>query len=278
MDTCAFDLPFGETVRFDAEGRAELNDGVCAAFVGGPSGTVPGRIVVTDRRLAFCPVVGQPHPQRIDRLRDASWRVDAVQRRFLGLFPRGGPVVEVRWTWAGRELVLPLQVADPDALVAALRAPVAGRLDARAGLAAALAAEVRDPGAYRELLATLAFPQGFWHTEALDDLVEVVVDAFEALGVGLDGAWVQSLDLDVEAMYGPEDYETGPGSEAWARKEQIERLCVAANAVLEGSRRFHRFAEDLPDWAFDEPVWLYLDEGEREALLRLGVLRAAQRG
>jgi hypothetical protein len=48
----------------------------------------------------------------------------------------------------------------------------------------------------------------------------------------------------------------------------------AVNATLpaDAPRRFFKFAEDLPTWEFDEPVWLWLTQGQREQLLALGIV------
>ena len=282
MDTVPYDLPLGDRVTFDVEGRLEFTDAMCAMFAGGPSQTVDGRVLVTEQRLVFCPVVGQPHPQRVDLVRDPSWAVERIQRRWLGLVSRGAPVVQVSFRMGHRDLVLAFHVPDPDALVNALGQTPPAAEAARTLLADALTAGVRERGRYTSVLQALSFPGGFWHTEALEDLVDVVVASFADLDLDLDEAWLQTLDLDVEPLMGPEDYETGPGSEAWARKHQIARICVAANEAIEaievigvigGSRRFYAFAEDLPGWEFDEPVWLLLTEDERQRLLSLGIVR-----
>ena len=274
MDTLPYELPLGDRVVFETLGQLEFSDAMCALFAGGPSQTVDGRVLVTARRLVFRPVVGQPHPQTLELLRDPSWAIAAVQRRLLGLIRRGAPVVEVRFRMAHRDLVLAFHVPDPDAMLAALAQPPAPADDPRAVLAAALAAGERERGRYTPTLLDLSFPAGFWHTEAHEDLAEVVLARFAELGIALDEAWLVGLDLDVEPLTGPEDYETGPGSEAWARKDQIARICAAANAALDGPRRFYEFAEDVPGWEFDEPVWLFLDEDERRQLLALGIVRA----
>jgi len=274
MTTVPFDLPLGDSILFDVEGSLEFTDAMCATTVGGPSGTVAGRIIVTEQRLAFRPVVGQPHPQRIDMGRDPNWQIEVVQRRFLGLIRRGAPVVEISYRWANyRDIVMAFHVPDPEAFVEVLRRELGAGKDARTLLREALDDGISDRGRYARMLHVLSFPQGFWHTEAIDDLVDLVSDTFEELGIELDEAWVRGLELDVEPLYGPEDYETGPGSEAWARKEQVERICVAANAVLDGPRRFYQFAEDVPGWEFDEAVWLFLDASERERLLELDIVR-----
>jgi hypothetical protein len=79
-------------------------------------------------------------------------------------------------------------------------------------------------------------------------------------------------DLRVEVETDPEDYEEGPGTEEWGRRQQIRRVCEAVNGVS-GERRFYEYAEDLPGWPnFGEPVWLWLSSWEDEELRRLGVV------
>ncbi len=121
---------------------------------------------MTERRLVFCPIVGQPHPQRVDLARDRAWAIERIQRRWLGLVARGGPVVQVAFRMAHRDVAMVFHVPDPDAFVTALRHPPPADKGARALLADALAAGVRERGRYTRVLLDPSFPGGFWHTEA----------------------------------------------------------------------------------------------------------------
>ena len=124
-----------------------------------------------------------------------------------------------------------------------------------------------------DALVEISFPQAFWHVGEDDEVELIVNDVFAQLGLSLSANFLQRVDLDVAMLLGPEDYETGPGSEAWARREQIRRICAAANELLQDQpRQFYQFAEELPGWEWDEPVWLLLSKEERRKLLELGVL------
>ncbi|MBN2195287.1 MAG: hypothetical protein JW751_20890 [Polyangiaceae bacterium] len=39
-------------------------------------------------------------------------------------------------------------------------------------------------------------------------------------------------------------------------------------------KRFYAFAENLPDWELDQPVWLFLSDSQRAELFRLGIVSA----
>ena len=133
---------------------------------------------------------------------------------------------------------------------------------------------------YVSTLARLSFPQAFWHTEALDDLREVISGVLTDLGVSklvpLPELVAELMpQLPVEVQTGPEDYESGEGSEAWGRLEQISRIMGAVNHALppDAPKRFYRFREDLPGWECDEPIWLYLTARQVEQLRALSILR-----
>ena len=69
-------LPLGDRIVFDVHGKLELTHAMCSLpGAGGPSQTVAGRIILTEQRLVFRPVVGQPHPQVVDQPRDPAWQV-----------------------------------------------------------------------------------------------------------------------------------------------------------------------------------------------------------
>jgi hypothetical protein len=273
MKTLPYHLPLDDHMLLDCPGTLEFTNEMCAMFAGGPSQTVSGHVWVTDARLAFRPVVGMPHPQMITVDRQHLSRVHVFQPRWLGLISRGGEVVEATLDNWGRSFVLRFLVEDPKALAKVLETdPVEKNRAPSEVLDEALVAGIADRGRYVTTLTALSFPGGFWHTESYEDLVEIVTLTWKELGVPLGEDFLNGLDLDVEPLYGPEDYETGPGSESWARREQIERICIAANDVLGGDRRFYAFDEDLESWEFDEPVWLYLTSEQREQLLALGVV------
>lgn len=275
LDTLAFHCPLGDAVLLDLPASLHFNDGMCAMFAGGPSGWVEGRVVVTLASLASRPVVGQPHPQQLTVDRTSLGPPRLVQRRWLGLFSRGAPEVHLTLSAYGRDFELRFRMSAPEVLVEVLsQPPVPVSTPPVELLSQAMDLGVSEPGRYVPALAALSFPQGFWHTESMEDCVDIARTTLADLGAVLPEGFLGGLDLDVETLWGPEDYETGPGSESWGRREQIDRICVAANGVLEGDRRFYAFEEDLPDWEFGEPVWLFLTEAERQRLVALGILRS----
>ncbi|MCB9795501.1 MAG: hypothetical protein H6741_22575 [Alphaproteobacteria bacterium] len=279
MTTTPFHLPLGDTLLAEAEATFHVTDAIAALWVGGPSGRVPGRLSLTRWRLEFRPQVGQPHPQERSLSLADVLDVQVQPRRWLGLIPRPGGAVLVRVTSPRGDLEHRFDLAEPEPFAQTLREAVSAlgpmpppeqRLDA------ALAAGERERGRYTATLDALSFPQAFWHSEDVDELRDIIRDTMADLGVTahLPADTWDALDLEVETLYGPEDYEEGEGSEHAGRLEQIARILEAANAALgpEAPKRFYRFHEDLPRWAFQEPCWLWLTPAQRDRLLALGVL------
>lgn len=129
-------------------------------------------------------------------------------------------------------------------------------------------------GRYTAALEELSFPRGYWHTEDKEGRDEVLAAGLKALDVYVPRDYLSGVDLNAEVKTGPEDYEEGPGTEEWVRRQQIRRVCEAVNRIS-GERRFYEYAEDLPGWPnYGEPVWLWLSSWEDEELRRLGVVHA----
>jgi hypothetical protein len=273
MDVLPFYVPLGDKVLREAPGTLDFTDAMCARFAGGPSQTVHGLVWLTARYLAFRPVAGMPHPQVATLQRTQVEHVEVARKGWRRLLALGQPVLNVTAIHAGVAHTFTFGLDAPEAWAADLaKTPRAAR-PPRELLDQAIKDGLRDRGRYTSTLAELSFPQGFWHVEAHEDLVEVVKDVFADLEVDLPTDFLDTVDLDVEVLMGPEDYETGPGSESYARREQIRRICNAANEALPSSgRRFCEFAEDLPEWEFDEPVWLLLSSEERRQLVDLEIV------
>ena len=271
-----FWLPLGDEIVGDWEGSLRFTDAMTAFFAGGPTQTVNGRIIVTTRQLAFRPPVGMPHPQQLTLVLADVSRV--TRHRVLGLVA-GTKVVAVA-NIGGKPFELRFGVGDPARFVEILERARVGaipREPAAALLDAALRDGITERGRYTSTLAVLSFPQTHWYTEDIEPLRTIVCDAIAALGVTLPDAFARELHLEVATDTGPEDYETGPGSEAWGRREQIGRIVAAINAALPTTepRRFYTFAEDLPGWPDGEPLCVLLTAAQRNSLLRLGVVRSA---
>jgi hypothetical protein len=179
-----------------------------------------------------------------------------------------------------RPLDLRFTVSDPEAwarrILQAQSSPAPPAAPAEAKLEAALRDGIHERGRYVATLADLSFPQAFWHPEALDDILPTIAGVFDRLGASaaLGADFYATLALAVEIRYGPGD--DVDAIESAERREQITRIMRAANAALAAAghpKRFHNFTEDLPDWDFDEPVWLFLTDAQRASLLRLDILR-----
>jgi hypothetical protein len=270
-----FLLPLGDEIVGDWEGSLRFTDAMTELFAGGPTQTVKGRIILTTRQLGFRPPEEMPHPQQLTVALAAVSRV--TRRRVLGVVA-GRTIVAVTQIY-GRPFELRFRVGEPGRFVDLLERTRAGatpREPAAALLDVALRDGLTERGRYASTLAELSFPQTLWYTEEIGGLRGIVRDAMTALGLALPDGFARELDLEVETDSGPEDYETGPGSEAWGRREQIARIVAAVNAALPATepRRFHTFAEDLPGWPEDEPVCVLLTAAQRDELLRLGVVRS----
>ncbi|HEY4175248.1 MAG TPA: hypothetical protein VGM90_00380 [Kofleriaceae bacterium] len=271
-----FWLPLGDELIADWDGSLRFTDEMTAFFAGGPTQTVKGRISLTNRQLAFRPLVGMPHPQTLTL---PLTSVSHVRRhRVFGVVASKTTVVVA--SIGGRQFELSFRVDDAEGFLDLLERTRVGsrpREQAAALLDAALRDGITERGRYTSTLAELSFPRTHWYTENVVALRVIVREAMAALELELPDGLVRDLDLHVETESGPEDYETGPGSEAWGRREQIARIVGAINAALPATepRRFHALAEDLPDWIEDEPMCALLTAPQLDGLQRLGVVRTA---
>ncbi len=273
MNESNYSVPIGDVLMRESECSLMFTDQLCAMFAGGPSGQVRGKIFLTNTELAFRPTQEQPHPQMVTVPRSQVTAVSVFHPKVLGFLPSGKTKLRVEWS-PHQSFCLDFDVAQPESWVKALQGPAAEVAAPNMVLDDALEAGVGEVGRYTAALASKSFPAGFWHVEAPDDMFEVVEGCLEDLGLAVPPEWLRALDLQMEPSSGPEDYETGPGSEAWCRREQIARICEAINAAgFSSDHQFYQFEETIPHWDFDEPVWLWLSKSQRNRLLELGVLR-----
>jgi len=113
-----------------------------------------------------------------------------------------------------------------------------------------------------------AFPEGFWHPEDIESALEVMGERLVELGVEREVIPEAQLARLMEEH--ADDLE-----EDALRRRQIGMTLQAANASLSRRgepARFYAFAEDVPGYESDEPVWLLLTADERARLLGLDVL------
>src|SRR5262249_51669889 len=102
-----------------------------------------------------------------------------------------------------------------------------------------------------------------------EGLLDVIGSSLEALGLPPDV--LSDDDLRAELRRAAESL---PEDEA--RRAQIARIAARINeasGAAAGAKRLHTFAEDIPGWEADEPVWLLLTADERSRLLALGIVR-----
>jgi hypothetical protein len=121
----------------------------------------------------------------------------------------------------------------------------------------------------RFLAEARAFPQGYWHPEDAEALAEVAQGCLDDLDVGGDLITEEDAEELVDRFADLEDEDE-------ARRHQIGALTAHINRALvkQGADQLlHPFAEDLPGWEAEEPVWLLLTTDERETLMTLGVLK-----
>lgn len=273
LKTIPYYVPLGDQILMDCPGKLEFTNEMCAMFSGGPAQTVSGHVWVTETQLVFRPVVGMTHPHKLTAKRQQLTDVNVVQPKWFGLIPGGKKIVEVTFENWGQSFILRFHVHKPKPLSHILKtAPIIKSKAPSKVLSESIDANITDRDRYTHTLSQMSFPEGYWYVESVEDLVKVVTNSWERLGVPLCEDFLLGLDLNIEVKFGPEDYETGPGSESWARREQICRICLAANDALDGERRFYDFEEDLEDWEFDQPVWLFLTPDERKRLISLGIL------
>lgn len=117
------------------------------------------------------------------------------------------------------------------------------------------------------------FPGGFWHAGDEHGLLDVIGSRLAGLGLSSD---LLSDELRAELRRLAEsDPGVSDAGEDQARRRQI--ACVAARintaaGPAASARRLYAFAEDIPGWEADEPVWLLLNADERARLLALGIV------
>lgn len=273
-ETEPFFVPLGDDVLLQSPGTLNFTDEICRG-AGGPSQRVSGHVWLTHDLLAFRPNVGMPHPQAVTLNRNAITDVRRVQPKLLGLFKSGRERLAVKYTQFGARMPHVFEVDAPEQWAKALGG--SRRIQERSArelVQAALRDGERERGRYTTALEELSFPRGYWHTENAEARDEVMLDGLKDLGIDLPQNFLAKLDLEVEVETDPEDYETGPGTEDWGRREQIRRVCEAVNQSFgAGERRFYEYAEDLPGWATCfEPLWLWLSKQEDEELRRLGIV------
>jgi hypothetical protein len=235
-----------------------------------------GVLHLTDQRLIFRPDAADPGPgcpgffpfRRISH-------TTVFSPKLLGLIPSSRRALRVSTDWGrpGQEPWFVVDDADAwSAAIAQARADAASNpLDLGRMLAAA---EAEGAGAIsREafglfLAEDRGFPGGFWHPEDDEGLLDVIGSRLEALGLAPNV--LSDDDLRAELRRAA---ESRPEDEA--RRLQIARIAARINeasGAAAGARRLHAFAEDIPGWEADEPVWLLLTADERSRLLALGVV------
>jgi len=136
------------------------------------------------------------------------------------------------------------------------------------------------PGApHRELGALLqaerGFPNGFWHAEDADGAFDVMLGCLEILGLDVKLLPETVVRAVVERQAG---LLRSDEDEDLARRREIADAIAHVNNRLEENHspyQFFSFAEDLPGWESDEPVWMLLTEDERILLLERNLVRKA---
>lgn len=221
-----------------------------------------------------------PHPQQVTLNRDAITDATVVQPKLLGLFKLRRPRLEVRYRYSwivGDPVPHLFELDSPDRWTEVLNgARRSQKRSARQLVQDALDDGERERGRYTGALEQLSFPRSHWYTEDPTERDEALMAGLEGLGIDVPANFLTTLDLAVRVETGPEDYEIGPGTEEWGRREQIRRVCEAINAGRGGGeRRFCEYAEDLPGWPeCFEPLWLWLSQEEDERLRELGIVAA----
>lgn len=239
-------------------------------------GPVPGVLHLTNQRLVFWPDGnGAALDARLQVVRGST----TFSRKRLGFIP-ASPALRVSID-TGRVRYEPWFILDDaDAWNAAITqaradAPAAPDL---AALLTAGEAEGKDAVSReafgRFLLSEHGFPGGFWHPEEDDGLLNVfggwMTDAGLPGDLMADEKLRAELKRIAESMAEPSD-----AAEDQARRRQIHCVAARVNSTVgpaAGARRLYQFAEDLPGWEPDEPVWLFLNADERARLLALGIV------
>jgi hypothetical protein len=124
------------------------------------------------------------------------------------------------------------------------------------------------------LLNERGFPCGFWHPDDDDGLLNVfggwIADAGLPDELMADEKLRAELRRIAESMAEPTD-----AAEDEARRRQVRCVAERVNSMVgpgAGARRLYQFADDLPGWEPDEPVWLFLNADERARLVALGIV------
>jgi hypothetical protein len=238
----------------------------------------PGVLHLTNQRLVFWPDGnGRALDARLQVVRGST----TVSRKRLGFIPVS-PALRVS-IHTGRVSEEPWFVLDDaDAWNAAITqaradAPAAPDL---AALLAAGEAEGKDAVSReafgRFLLNERGFPGGFWHPQDEDGLLDIL--GLWMTDAGLPGDLMADEKLRAELKRIAESMtEPSDAAEDQARRRQIHCVASRINSTIgpaAGARRLYQFAEDVPGWEPDEPVWLFLNADERVRLLALGIVHA----
>ncbi len=280
MTTDDYAVPIGEQLLRSGEASLAFTRALTAHLVGGPTRVVDGTLYLTSATLAFRT---DPNLEIAQHLTAELSAIDRprVERAWLwGLIPRGKRLV-VDFDMHNRQFTLRFSVADPAEWAGAIGQALED-LDERSApsdrLDQALADGVSQRARYVTTLLELSFPQAVWHVEDDTALESILVAVLGQLGAadylpGPDFYRRLVEEVAVDDEFEPEDYDP---QEYLARRKQIVGLMRRLNDALppECDRRFYQFAEDLPGWEFDEPVWLYLTEEQRERLLELDIVHA----
>ncbi len=124
----------------------------------------------------------------------------------------------------------------------------------------------------RALARDRGFPQGWWHGDDLESAVKVMEARLTELGL------VAPLDLE-DLRRATRGFVGVLEGEDLLRRHTIGHAAREANGFLAGMERPERlyaFADDVPGWELEEPVWLLLTTPERARLLEVGLLRPPQ--
>jgi hypothetical protein len=237
---------------------------------------IPGVLHLTDQRLVFWPSGdGVSLDARLQVVRGST----TFSRKRLGFIPAGlalrvsidtGRVRDEPW----------FVVDDAEAWNAAITkaradAPAAPDL---AALLTAGEAEGKDAVSReafgRFLLSERGFPGGFWHPQDDGGLLDVVGGWMTEAGLPGDPMADEKLRAELKRI-AESTAEPSDAAEDLARRRQIHCVAARVNSTVgpaAGARRLYQFAEDVPGWEPDEPVWLFLNADERARLLALGIV------
>ncbi len=279
MEVAPYTVPLGETLILETDAGLIYTEDLTPAGGTGKTRESMGRLYLTNAAIAFRPGIAEPHGQRLTVALESVLSTTAVQPRFLGLFKRP-PRVNVAVQFPSGTLVASFRVDDAQHLSsrltqAAARWNASMRRTPLQLIEQGLTDGIADRNRYQYALTALSFPQGFWHVEATDDLERMLDLSFEDLNLDLPEGFVARLlpSLDVE------EYVTKDSDEQPARIEQLKRIVAAVNASLpeDEPRRIEQFAEDLPWWEHQEPVYVLLTPDLRDRLVSAGVLTPLER-